>query len=156
MKYRDAISGLFLFLLSAGVCVMAYRLRLGTGSKPGPGLAAFGIAALLGLMSLYLLVKGLLQAKRERKETGPTESVRLIKPVIILVILAGYGLFFNVLGFSLANFLLMMLLVWVVGRQKLRVALTVSLVTVVSAYLLFVVALGLPLPAGSLWYLFGE
>ncbi len=156
MKHRDAISGLFLFLLSVATCIMAYRLRLGTGGKPGPGLAAFGIAALLGLMSLYLLVTGLLEATRERKEREPTESIRLKKPLIILVILAGYGLFFNVLGFSLANFLLMMLLVWVVGRQKLRVALTVSLVTVASAYLLFVVALGLPLPAGSLWYLFGE
>ncbi len=156
MKHRDAISGLFLFLLSVATCIMAYRLRLGTGGKPGPGLAAFGIAALLGLMSLYLLVTGLLEATRERKEREPTESIRLKKPLIILVILAAYGLFFNVLGFSLANFLLMMLLVWVVGRQKLRVALTVSLVTVASAYLLFVVALGLPLPAGSLWYLFGE
>ena len=55
MTNRDSISGLFLTLLCVGACIMAYRLGLGTGSKPGPGLAPFGIAALLGLMSVYLL-----------------------------------------------------------------------------------------------------
>jgi hypothetical protein len=156
MKNRDTISGLFLTLLCVGACIMAYRLGLGTASKPGPGLAPFGIAALLGLMSVYLLGKGVLQAKREQKDTAPAGRLALKKPMIILVILAGYGLFFNILGFSLSNFLLMMLLVWVVGRQRLRLALTVSVLTVGSAYLLFVVAFGLPLPPGSLWYLFGE
>ena len=156
MTNRDAISGLFLTLLSAGTCIMAYRLRLGTGSTPGPGLAPFGIAALLGLMSLYLCLRGLLQAMRGHKKTEAAGKLALKKPVIILVILAGYGVFFNILGFSLSNFLLMMLLVWVLGRQKLRLALTVSILTVASAYLLFVVAFGLPLPPGSLWYLFGE
>jgi putative tricarboxylic transport membrane protein len=156
MTNRDTISGLFLTLLSAGACIMAYRLGLGTGSKPGPGLAPFGITALLGLMSIYLLLKGVLQATREQKNTEAAAKLALKKPVIILVILAGYGVFFNILGFSLSNFLLMMLLVWVVGRQKLRLALIVSLLTAASAYLLFVVAFGLPLPQGSLWYLFGE
>jgi hypothetical protein len=155
MKNRDVISGLFLALLSAGTCLMAYRLGLGTGTQPGPGLVAFGIAALLGLMSLYLVIEGVLQAKRERKETERAGRLAWEKPLIILAILAGYGAFLDFIGFSLSNFLLMMMLIWVVGRQKLRLALCVSSLTVVCAYLLFVAGLGLMFPAGSLWGLFG-
>jgi hypothetical protein len=156
MRNRDVLSGLFLGLLSIGTCIMAYRLGLGSGSNPGPGFAAFGIAFLLGLMSIYLCLKGVLQGIRDHGKTEAVKGFPWKKPMLMLVILVGYGVFFNVLGFSVSTFLLMMLIVWVVGRQRLRLALTVSVLTVASAYLLFVVALGLPLPVGSLWYLFGE
>ncbi len=138
-----------------GACMIAYRLGLGSGNNPGPGFAGFGIAFLLGLMSITLCLKGVFQAI---KDHGKTEAVKDLpwKPILILVILVGYGVFFNFLGFAVSTFLLMMLLVWAVGRRRLRLALAVSSLTVASAYLLFVIALGLPLPAGSLWYLFVE
>jgi len=157
MRNRDLISGLFLILVSLGTCIMAYRLGLGTGGNPGAGFAAFGIAFLLGLMSVYLFLKGLVQAVRGHKETGAVNGrLRWKKPMLILFVLTGYGIFFNFLGFPLSTFLLMMLLVWIMGRQKLWLALTVAFLTVASAYAFFVVLLGLPLPMGSLWYLFGE
>ena len=80
MKNRDVISGLFLALLSAGTCLMAYRLGLGTGKQPGPGLVAFGIAALLGLMSLYLMLEGVLQAKRGRNPPQQCSSTGTPSP----------------------------------------------------------------------------
>jgi putative tricarboxylic transport membrane protein len=152
MRNRDVLSGLFLGLLSTATCIMAYRLGLGSGSSPGPGFAAFGIAFLLGLMSVYLCLKGLLQAIREHGKMEAVKEIPWKKPIPILVILVGYGVFFKSLGFSVSTFLLIMLLVWAVGRQRLRLALVVSSLTVASAYVLFVVALGLPLPAGWLWY----
>lgn len=156
MRNRDVLSGLFLGLLSMATCMMAYRLGLGSGSSPGPGFAAFGIAFLLGLMSVYLCFKGVLQAIRDYGKTEAVKKLPWKKPILILVILVGYAVFFKFLGFSASTFLLMMLLVCAVGRQRLRLALVVSSLTVASAYLLFVVALGLPLPAGSLWYLLVE
>jgi putative tricarboxylic transport membrane protein len=131
---------------------MAYRLDIGSGSGPGPGFAAFGIAFLLGLMSIYLCLKGVLQAIREHGKMEAVKELPWKKPIPILVILVGYGVFFKSLGFSVSTFLLMMLLVRAVGRQRLRLALVVSSLTVASAYVLFIVALGLPLPAGWLWH----
>lgn len=156
MRNRDVHSGLFLGLLSIGTCIMAYRLGLGSGNNPGPGFAAFGIAFLLGLMSIYLCLKGVFQAIWDHGKMEAVKELPWKKPILILVILVGYGVSFNFLGFSISTFLLMMLLVRVVGRQRLWLALTVSFFTVASAYVLFVVALGVPLPAGSFWYLFGE
>jgi hypothetical protein len=156
MEKRDLISGMFLILLSLAVCIMAYQLGLGTGSNPGAGFAAFGIAFLLGLLSLWMLVRAFIRVFREGgKKTTETQGIMWKKPLLILIALAGYGVFFNFLGFAFSTFLLMTLLVWVFGRRKLYVALIVSILTVILSYGLFVVALGLPLPVGSAWYFFG-
>ena len=155
MGKRDLISGIFLVFISTVTCIMAYRLGLGTGSDPGAGFAAFGIASLLGLMSLYLLFKGLVRTFRKRAAEEAVPAILWKKPVLILIVLAAYGVFFNFLGFPLSTFLLMMLLVWVFGRRKLTLALFVSIVATASSYALFVTALGLPLPLGALWYSLG-
>jgi hypothetical protein len=156
MEKRDLISGVFLILLSLAVCIMAYQLGLGTGNNPGAGFAAFGIAFLLGLLALWMLVRAFIQVFREGgKKATEAQGIMWKKPILILVILAAYGVFFNFLGFLLSTFLLMMLLVWIFGRRKLHVALIVSIFTVALSYGLFVIALGLPLPVGSAWYFFG-
>jgi hypothetical protein len=156
MRTRDLISAPLLILVSIGTCIMAYRLGLGSGSSPGPGFAAFGIASLLGLMSVYLFVKALIQSLREGKRPEEVPRIAWSKPMLILVTLAGYGMFLNTLGFPFCTLLLMMLLVCVFGRQRLRLAVTVSILTVFSSYALFVMGLGLPLPMGSLWYFLGQ
>lgn len=155
MAKRDMISGLFLMIISLTTCVMAHGLGLGAGSNPGPGFAAFGIAFLLGLMSLYLFLKGMAQMFKERSKGEAPAPILWKKPMLILIVLAGYGIFFDLLGFPLSTFLLMMLLIWVFGRQRLPLALTVSILTVASSYALFVIAFGLPLPLGSIWYMLG-
>ncbi len=156
MGARDLTSGLFLVIISVVTCVMAYRLGLGSGSNPGAGFAAFGIAGLLGLMSMYLVVKGLVRTVGKGHKGEAVPAILWRKPVLILVVLAAYGVFFDSLGFPLSTFMLMMLLIWAFGRRKLTLALFVSIITAASSYALFVVALGLPLPLGALWYLFGE
>jgi len=155
MRNYNLFSGAFLAVVSVGVCVRAYRLGLGTGGQPGPGLIPFATAALLGLMSLYLCVLGLIRVVKGYRETEAFKGADWRRAMLVLVILAGYGAFFNVLGFPLATFIFMMSLLWVAGRQNLRLSLTVSLLTVACAYILFVVLFDLPLPSGSLWFLFG-
>jgi putative tricarboxylic transport membrane protein len=156
MRNYNLFSGLFLTALSIGASVKAYRLGLGSASSPGPGLIPFAIAALLGLMSIYLCLRGVIQVASGYEEKEAFKGVGWRKAMLILIILAGYAAFFNFLGFPFATFIFMMSLLWIVGRQTLRLSLTVSLLTVGCAYVLFIVLFDLPLPRGSLWYLFGE
>ncbi|MEW6533036.1 MAG: tripartite tricarboxylate transporter TctB family protein [Thermodesulfobacteriota bacterium] len=156
METRDMISASFLILVSVGTCVMAYQLGLGTASSPGAGFASFGIAFVLGVMSGGMFLKALVKSTREGNWAQGTSGILKIKPMLILVTLTGYAIFFNSLGFPLCTFILMILLVWVFGRQRLHLALTVSVLTVASSYLLFVMLLGLPLPMGSFWDLLGR
>ena len=90
------------------------------------------------------------------KEKKAFKGVGWRKAMLILIILAGYAAFFNFLGFPFATFIFMILLLWMVGRQTVRLSLTVSLLTVGCAYVLFIILFDLPLPRGSLWHLFGE
>jgi putative tricarboxylic transport membrane protein len=156
MRNYNLFSGLFLTALSIGACVKAYRLGLGSGSSPGPGFIPFAVAALLGLMSIYLCLRGVTQIIKGYKEKQAFRGIGWRKAMLVLTILAGYAAFFNFLGFPFATSIFMILLLWIAGRQTLRLSLTVSLLTVGSAYALFILLFELPLPKGSLWYLFGE
>lgn len=156
MLNRNLLSGLFLALLSAGTCIKAYQLGMGSASSPGPGFIPFGIAALLGLMSIYLCLHGIVQMARRQQEKPAFKGMAWKKAMLVILILACYGVFFNLLGFLVSTFILMLLLLWVVGRQKPVLSLIVSLVTAVGAHLLFVVLFDLPLPRGVLSYFLGE
>ncbi len=156
MRNYNLFSGIFLLALSIGACLRAYRLGLGSGASPGPGFIPFAIAALLGLMSIYLCLRGAHQMVKGYKEKEAFKEIGWGKALSVLMLLAGYGAFFNFIGFPFATFIFMMSLLWLVGSQKLRLSLVVSLLTVACSYILFVVLFDLPLPRGSLWYLFGE
>jgi len=153
---RNLLSGLFLTLVSIYACVKAHQLGMGSANSPGPGFIPFGIGALLGLMSIYLCVRGIIQLARGYKEKPAFKGVAWKKAMLVVVMLACYGAFFNFLGFLVSTFMLMLLLLWVVGRQKPALSLIVSVVTAGGAHLLFVVLFSLPLPRGVLSYFLGE
>ncbi len=155
MMNHNLISGIILTLISGAACFMAYRLGLGAGTNPGPGFLAFGIAFLLGLMSLYLCVRGIVQMSRSYREKAVFQGRMWQRSALILAGLTAYAFFLNIIGFPASTFFVMMLML-LIARQRLRKALIVSLVTVISAHMLFSVLFGLPLPQGTLWRFFGE
>ena len=135
-------------ILSVGVCLKAYQLRLGNISNPGAGLIPFGVAALLFLMSIGLWLKSLLEVKKGYQERQVFKGIQWGRVVLVLCALLGYGIAFNFLGFHICTFLLMILLLGVVGHLKWWLTITISLVTVFCSYLIFEAWLGCPFPRG--------
>lgn len=150
LKIYDIYSALFLTALSGVTCLLAYRLGLGSIHNPGAGLIPLGVAALLGVMSIGLLLRGLLKSTVGSQQEGVFQGVAWRGVVLTLCGLLGYGAVFNRLGFRLSTFFLMLLLVGGVGRQTWWSTLAVSFFTVVFAYLIFVVWLRCPFPVGPL------
>jgi len=150
LNIYDVYSALFLTILSAVTCILAYRLSLGSIHNPGAGLIPFGVAALLGFMSIGLFLRGLRRSAGEPRSEGMFKGVEWRGVALTLCGLLGYGVVFNRLGFRLSTFFLMLLLVGGVGRQKWWSTFAVSFFTVVFAYLIFVVWLRCPFPAGPL------
>ena len=148
MKKYDFLSGIFLMILSVGVCLMAYQLRFGNISNPGAGLIPFGVAALLFLMSIGLWLRSLLEVSNGYQERKFFKGIQWGRVVSVLCSLLGYGIAFNFLGFHICTFLLMILLLGVVGRLKWWLTITISLVTVFCSYLIFEAWLGCPFPKG--------
>ncbi len=150
MKIYDVYSALFLTALSATTGLLAHRLGLGSIRNPGAGLIPFGVASLLGFMSIGLLFRGFLRSTAGSQREGVFQGVQWRGVVLTLCGLLGYGAVFNRLGFRLSTFFLMLLLVGGVGRRTWWSTLAVSLLTVVFAYLIFEVWLRCPFPVGPL------
>lgn len=150
MRKYNVISGMFFLVLAAATCIMAYRLKLGTVREPGAGLVPFGAAALLGLMSLGLIIRQLLPSTHiQEKETGGFEGIAWVRLAFLVCSLLAYGFFLEVLGFHLCTFILMSILLGVVSRQGLLRTFAFSVLIVLFVYLIFEVWLGCPFPRGS-------
>jgi putative tricarboxylic transport membrane protein len=148
MKVYDFACGLFLTALSIAVCGLAYRLGLNQVSNPGAGLIPFGVAALLGLMSLGLVLRNVGALAQGSRHQSVFKGVDWRRVVLALCGITAYAIAFNWLGFRICTFLLMVWLLKGVGRQRWRTTIAVSLITVICAYLLFVVWLACPFPRG--------
>ncbi len=148
MKAYDFGCGLFLTALSITVCALAYRLGLNEIGNPGAGLIPFGVAALLGLMSLGLMFRNAGAVVERSLHESVFKGVDWKRVVLTLCAITAYAIAFNRLGFPICTFLLLVWLLRVVGRQRWRTTVAVSLLTVICAYLLFVVWLACPFPTG--------
>lgn len=147
MKY-DFFSGLFLLLLSIGICIMAYRLGLGNYNNPGSGFIAFGTAALLGLMSIGMVIRSLPGIVRVHQQKKVFQGIRWKILVFVLSTLVGYGIALNTLGFSVCTFLMMIFFFRVVGGKQWWLTLSLSIFITGAAYLIFMVWLGCEFPRG--------
>ena len=150
MRRYDFLSGLFLLVLSAVTCMMAYRLGLSDVHNPGPGLIPISVAALLFLMSVGLVLRSLFEVIKGPQEKEVFKGVEWKRVILVLFALLGYGIAFNFLGFSTCTFLLMVFLLGAVGHQKWWLTIVISFLTVLCAYLIFVVWLECPFPKGPL------
>jgi hypothetical protein len=149
MTKDDFLSGLFFLILAAGACVIAYRLKLGTVREPGAGLVPFGVAGLLGLMSLGLSLRNIFQTTHANSEKKPNfKDVAWHRVVLVLCTLLGYGLVFEILGFHICTFFLITILLRTTGGQKWWLTGIISLITVLGAYAIFEVWLGCAFPRG--------
>ena len=145
---HDFYAGLFLMGVSMGTCILASRLGFGDIHNPGAGLIPFGAAALLGLMSIGMVIRGFVESIKVRQEKKIFKGIRWKTLILVLSTLLGYGIAFNTLGFNICTFLLMLILLGVVSRKKWWLTLVISILTVVSAYLIFVVWLDCQFPTG--------
>ena len=146
--HNDFYAGLVLMGVSIGTCMLASRLGFGDIHNPGAGLIPFGAAALLGLMTIGMVIRSLIESIKVRQEKKIFKGIRWKTLILVLATLLGYGIAFNTLGFNICTFLLMVVLLGVVSRKKWWLTLTISILTVVSAYLIFVAWLGCQFPTG--------
>ncbi len=130
-----------LLVLAAGIGALAgaVGLSLGTLTAPGPGLWPFVVALLLTGTALVLVVVD----DPEDYEPFTRGSGRIAGG------LAGLAVFvaaFEVIGFLLPAFLMLLLWLRVFGREPWRWALGLALAGSVGLYLLFDTALGVRFP----------
>lgn len=147
MDRRD-ITGCVVWLsISISVLIASLRLGIGPFNNPGPGFIPFWAALFLASFTCVLLVISL---SRNREATPPSvlwKGRHWVKPLLAFSALILYCLVLPKLGYLLATFVLMLVLLSL-GKTKPWLVVPGSLVVVLLTYVLFDYLLKMPLPRG--------
>jgi len=134
-------------LLGLLIAEESYRLGLGSFGKPDSGFFPF----LIGIFLVGLAVILLWQPwAGEEKRARSGDKINYAKIVYCLLSLYVYALSFEWLGFILATFLLLVILLKFIEHKGWILSVTVSLATAVVSYIFFGVLLQALLPKGIL------
>jgi putative tricarboxylic transport membrane protein len=142
---------LFWILFSLVVCVEAYRLRLGTITKPGSGLFPFSLGMVMLVLSLVAFFRAI--GRKNKHETKTSRGpFRWWNIVIILGAALAFALTLEKIGFLINTFLFVGLLLKVVEPQTWRTSIVGGLITTVVANVLFNLIFKAQIPSGILGF----
>ena len=143
---RDWFSSLFFILLSTYVCWESAGLGFGSFPKPGPGFFPFLAGLVLGSLGIVIFLRDW----GSRTPAPGTGTKRIPwKPLIItFVSLLGFSLVLKPLGFNLATFLFIAVILRVVERKGWAISIGTAFAAALGAYTLFELGLQSQLPNG--------
>ncbi|KRE16731.1 hypothetical protein ASE66_08915 [Bosea sp. Root483D1] len=126
------------------------QLPLGTSRLLGPGAVPLLLSLAMTGLSLALLLKPGAGETDADEDGGGLHGAAMVALVTLMI--GAFALLLTWLGFILSATILMYGL-YAIGEEKLvsAKALLRAVLTALAAYLLFVVALSVNMPAGSLW-----
>ncbi|MEO6163220.1 MAG: tripartite tricarboxylate transporter TctB family protein [Candidatus Binatia bacterium] len=125
------------------------RLRIGSFRVPQTGFFPRVLGILLVLLTLIELLRALRQPE-SANAPGKIASEGWFRIGATLATMLGFALVMEQLGFLLATFFLMVLLLRAIEAPRWPKVLIVALITSLLSYGLFAWLLGVPLPAGIL------
>jgi len=130
--------------------VASLQLPLGTSRLLGPGAVPLLLSLAMTGLSLALFVKPGADEADADEDDGGLHGAAMVALVALMI--GAFALLLTWLGFIVAGIALMYGL-YAVGEERLvsAKALLRAVLTALAAYLLFVVALSVNMPAGTLW-----
>jgi putative tricarboxylic transport membrane protein len=142
-----------LFWLGLGLVSIygSVHLGLGTLREPGSGFLAFLAGCFISLIALGIFLKSLLRWRRTRLNFATLwMEANWRRPAVIGLLVLGFILALEKLGFILSGFLLLLVLFRWVEKFSWKKALIIPALTLGFSYLLFNVFLKATLPRGFL------
>jgi hypothetical protein len=147
----DRISAVFWLLVGGSALTGSISLGLGTTREPGSGFLSFLASSFVCLMALIIFLQSL------KKSPGAVPSLQdrwrgaqWKRPLAVSLFTLGYILVFGILGFALATFLLMFVLLRALEHLPWKWALIISALSTGFCYGLLRISLEASLPKGIL------
>lgn len=150
MQNPDLWTSLFWLVFSIAVGIQSMRLGIGTLGNPSVGFLAFCASALLGLLSIALFVRTVLQKEEKREHIFAGKFWK--KVICVLVALTIYAKILSFAGYLLSTFLLMCFLFWVARFKKWWWIPIASVMTSIVTYVVFSLWLNCQFPRGLLGF----
>jgi putative tricarboxylic transport membrane protein len=144
LRSADAWTGLVLAAVGALGLVGSLSISAPRGlvGLIGPRVYPLTVSVLLILLGVVLLVRAVLAGTPARADFGRHSTV-----AVVIAVLAGFAVLFQVLGFVIAAFVMLAVLYRFLGERRLWLVLLVAAVTALVIYLGFRDGLGVGLPA---------
>ena len=143
--------GIIWIIIGGAICFLSWRIRLGSFREPGAGFVAFASGVCLVVIGLIMtLSKTFSKVSSDSDQSVDRPFLKLPKfPLVYtVVVLVGYGLVLDLLGYLMTTFLVMFALFYDRGTNRFLPSALGSLLTVVSTYLIFETWLRCQLPRG--------
>lgn len=151
MARYDRITSLIWMALGIVQCIESSLLGLGSVSEPGTGFMPFVVGLAVILLAVFLFVEASVEGRRGREKAAALwADVHWKRVVYITILLLAYSLLLPKLGFLLATFLVIVLLLKSGETVKWHWAVLVGAITSGFSYLVFGVWLSVAFPAGIL------
>jgi len=142
----EAIGSLFWIAVGGFFAIEGVRLGVKTVKNPGPGFLPVMMALLLILFSLIILIRGLL------RPAGSLGGIPWKRHIFVIAVVFFYIFLLDWIGFLTSTFVLMFMLFGLLirGKNRWRAVFFYSLVTALSAWLVFDIAAKMPFPESRL------
>lgn len=151
MKRADRIFALISLGLSCWLILESFKYDYMTTYTPGPGFHPFWLGICLGLLSFVLLFNTFRRKESKKDgETGLPGRKALLRAGLILLITAGLVFFMTKIGFILAAFVFIAVILIVMERFSMIKGILYSVVLSGSIFLIFRYWLNVDLPKGWL------
>jgi len=154
MSRREKIEGFFWFGMGMIICVLGWKVGLGSFLEPGSGFIGFVSGLLISVVGLLMALsrdssKGLPDARSVSGQTFRGAPLFLL--LFTVGVLLGYGVFLEILGYIITTFLVMWALFYLFyeeGKRRFVWSALASFATAGVTYLVFEVWLRSQLPRG--------
>jgi putative tricarboxylic transport membrane protein len=155
MKKHELISSLVWMALGVLFLIGSIGLGPGKSDEPGPGFFPFVMAACLISFSSIHFISSLIRAGQSSVGAGKRfwpKNSGIKRILFTIILLVGFVLALNYLGFILNTFFFMLIMLRLVERQKWRRVLLIGSLTTILSYATFQLWLRSNLPAGFLGF----
>jgi putative tricarboxylic transport membrane protein len=149
----DQISGLFWGTIGLLAVFGSLSLGLGNLGEPGSGFFSFLAGGFVCLMAFIVVFRAsFLGQGFQVKLSSLWEGTRWKRPIVVSLLVLGYIIAVERMGFLLTSFLLLFVILKVVEKLSWKKAILAPICTLAISYFLFIFFLKANLPKGILGF----
>ena len=152
-KYDIAISAI-LMIVAAAVFTASSKFPAGEDGSIGAGTWPTVLAVLLFVLAALLMIQALMGRSSAGEAPFDIHSPGFKRVLIGIGIMVIYCVFLEFLGFMLASAFMIPAIMLLMGERRIKFLVPITVGVLVAVYVIFTVALKLPLLQGSLFSLF--
>jgi putative tricarboxylic transport membrane protein len=149
----DHISAVFWAIFALFFMLGSIKLKIGSLGQPGAGFFPFVCSSFILFMAIIVLIQSFVwQRGLQTKVSALWKGVSWHRPAAIGLIMLGYILVVERIGFVLTAFMLLFMLLKIVEKQSWKKTFVTSLLATSACHVIFNIFLKVSLPRGILGF----